>query len=370
MNALGIINFEDNTIEIDGLGEYRPVPAMVFMGRYRIIDIMLSNMTNSGINSVQVYCKEKPRNLIEHLGSGQRYNINSKRGKLRVLYGEKMFSSLVYNTDIENFRLNMQYIERDPNPYVVIAPSYFVYPIDFTTVLKQHLDTNADVTVLYTSTNEAKTSFLNCDTVTVDKEKKITAFGKNRGNTKNRLISLEAYVMRKSLFIDLVEKAANTSSLYWFKDILADSVESLNIRGYQVRGYVACLNTLSEYYRNCMELKHPGISAQLFKADWPIYTQTSDTCPTHFTREGTAKDSVIANGCMIEGEVSGSILGRNVKIERGAIVHNCIIIGENVIGKNVHLENVVVDKYAEVKNIDKLVGTYTEPVYVKRRDRI
>ena len=370
MNALGIINFEGDTAVIDGLGEYRPVPAISFLGRYRIIDVILSNMTNSGINNVQVYCKEKPRNLIEHLGNGQRYNINSKRGKLQVLYGEKMFSSLVYNTDIANFELNMQYIQRDSNPYVLIAPSYFVYSLDFTDVMKKHLDTGADVTLLYTSTNEARTSFLGCDVVKLDSEKRVTSFEKNRGNNKNRLISLEAYLMKKSLFIDLVEKATKTSSLYWLKDILADSVEQLDIRGFQVRGYVACLNSLSEYYRNCMELKHPAVSALLFKPDWPIYTQTNDSCPTRFHDSGTAKDSVIANGCVIEGTVDGSILGRNVRIGEGAVVKNCIILEDAVIGKDVYLENVVVDKYAQVKNIDRLTSYEPTPIYVKRLDRI
>ena len=108
MKALGIISFEDSSVNIEGLGDFRPVPATAFMGRYRIIDFILSNMTNSGIDSVQVYCKEKPRNLIEHLGDGRHYNINSKRGKLRILFGEKTFSSPVYNHDIANYILYMQ----------------------------------------------------------------------------------------------------------------------------------------------------------------------------------------------------------------------------------------------------------------------
>ncbi len=172
MRALGIINFEDDTAMIEGLGEHRPVPAISFMARYRVIDFILSNMTNSGIGNVQVYCKEKPRNLFEHLGDGTLYNINSKRGKLRILYGEKTFPSPVYNNDVANFKLNMQYIEEDTNPYVVIAPSYFVYSLDFNPVLQAHIDSKADVTVLYTATNEAKSRFLGCDVLMLDKEKK------------------------------------------------------------------------------------------------------------------------------------------------------------------------------------------------------
>lgn len=370
MDALGIISFEDNVANIVGLGEYRPVPAIAFMGRYRIVDFVLSNMTNSGIDNVQVYCKEKPRNLIDHLGDGTHYNINSKRGSLDILYGEKSFSSPVYNHDVANYVLNMQYIEEDHNPYVVVAPSYFVYSLDYSAVLDEHKASGADVTVLYTNTNDAKTNFLGCDTVTVDKEKKITAFDKNRGKNARRSISLEAYVMSKKLFIELVKKAADTSSLYWFKDILKDSVEELDIRGYQLKGFVACINSLEEYYKVSMTLKDRSVADGLFKPGWPIYTQTNDSSPTTYTASSKVTGSVVSNGCTIEGTVSNSILGRNVTIREGAVVKDCIVLPGAYIGEGAKLDHVVVDKYAIIHHVKALKGTAEEPVYVKRRDRI
>ncbi|MCR4951778.1 MAG: glucose-1-phosphate adenylyltransferase subunit GlgD, partial [Solobacterium sp.] len=322
MKALGIINFEDNVATVDGLGEYRPVPAIAILGRYRVIDFVLSNMTNSGIDRVQVYCKEKPRNLIEHLGNGSVYNINSKRGKLRILYGEKNFASPVYNHDIANFMLNMQYIERDNNPYVVVAPSYFMYSLDYSTVLAKHLETGADVTVLYTSTNEAKTSYLGCDVLTLDKEKKVTAIDRNRGNTVRKNVSMECYVMTKKLFIDLVKKAAETSSLYWFKDILRDSVGELDIRGFQFKGYVACINSLPEYFRVSMALRDRTTAAGLFKPGWPIYTQTNDSSPTKYEAGSKVTGSVVANGSVIEGTAENCIISRGVTIRKGAVIKN------------------------------------------------
>ena len=336
MKALGIVYFEGSTANVEGLGDYRPVAAMSFMGRYRVIDFILSDMTNSGIDNVQVYCKEKPRNLIEHLGSGQHYNINSKRGKLRILYGEKNFSSPVYNHDVANYMLNMQYIEEDPNPYVVLAPSYFIYSIDFNAVLQQHIDSGADVTVLYTNTTDAKRAYLGCDVLDLDKEKKVTGFEKNRGSKKTQTISLEAFVMSKKLFIDLVKKASETSSLYWLKDMLRDEVNDLDIRGYGVRGFVACINSLSEYFRWSMELR----------------------------------DRSVANGCVIDGTVEGSIIGRNVTIQKGAIVRDSIVLPGAYIGEDAKLDHVVVDKYAIIHHVKALTGTDEEPVYVKRRDRI
>jgi len=370
MKALGIINFEDNTAIIEGLGEERPIPAIAFLARYRIIDFVLSNMTNSGIDNVQVYCKEKPLNLIEHLGTGSHYNINSKRGKLRILYGEKSFSSPVYNHDIANFMLNMQYIEEDTNPYVVVAPSYFIYSLDYNEVLKQHIDTGADITMLYTNTSEAKTSFLGCDVVTVDKEKNITAIDKNRGNTKTKSVSLECYVMSKKLFIELVKKAAATSSLYWFKDILKDSVGELDIKGYPIRGFVECINSLEQYYKISMALRDRGTANGLFKPGWPIYTQTNDSSPSLYLEGSSVKGSVVGNGAVIEGTVINSIISRNVTIKKGAVVKDSIVLQDSYIGENAKLDHVVVDKYAIIHHVKELKGTAEEPVYVKRRDRI
>ena len=370
MKVLGIVNFEDDSVKIDGLGDYRPVPAVSFMGRYRIIDVILSNMTNSGIDNVHVYCKEKPRNLFDHLGDGSMYNINSKRGKLRILYGEKPFSSPVYNTDIANFMLNMQYIEEDPNPYVLVAPSYFVYNFDFNEAFNAHVESGADITVLYTSTNDAKTKFLSCDVIQMDKEKRILSFEKNRGKSKNRQVSMEAYILSKALFIQLIKQATSVSSLYWFKDILHDQVNELVIKGYGVRGYVACIDSLSAFYKVAMELKNLNNAEALFKEDRPIYTQTNDSSPTRYTSDACVKESIIANGCLIEGTVEGSIIGRNVTIKEGAYVKDSIIMTDAVIDNDAKLEYVVVDKYAIVHHIKKLVGSEDSPVYVKRRDRI
>lgn len=370
MHALGIISFEDSTANIEGLMDFRPVPAIAFMGRYRIIDMILSDYTNSGIDHVQVYCKEKPRNLFEHLGDGSHYNINSKRGKLRILYGEKAFSNPVYNTDVANYILNMQYIEDDPNEYVIVAPSYFVYNFDFNKALDAHKESDADVTVLYTETNDAKRQFLGCDVLKMNSDERITGFEKNLGSRKKNTISLEAYVMTKAKFIELVYKAEETSSLYWFKDILADQLEEMKIVGYHMEEYVGCLNSLSEYFRVNMELKNANMAKELFRPDWPIHTKTSDSCPTRFSEDAEVHGSLFANGSVIEGNVENSIISRNVTICKGAEVKDSIILPGAYIGQNAKLDHAIVDKYAIVHHVKKLEGTDEEPVYVKRRDRI
>ena len=106
--AFGIVSFAGNHVRVDGLRAYRPAGAFSFLGRYRIIDFPISNMSNSGIDQIQVYIRRQPRSLAEHLGSGRHYNINSKRGKLQLLFTENSLGQDFYNTDIAAYAQNME----------------------------------------------------------------------------------------------------------------------------------------------------------------------------------------------------------------------------------------------------------------------
>ncbi len=369
-NALGIINFEDNSVDVTGLADYRPIPSLTFMGRYRLIDFVLSNMTNSGISNIQVYVKNKPRSVYEHLGTGRHYNINSKHGKLRIMHGEEPIQSPIYNTDINAFKSNIQFIEEANRPYVIIAPSYLVYTIDFNDVLNYHIGSKADVTVITKPTDLAKTSFIGCETLILDKDKHIVSAEANRGKYKNRNISLEAYVMKKELFLEFIDLAQKTSSLFWLKDVLRDNIDRYNMNAYIHLGIVYPINSLAEYKRANLELTDFHVSKQLFDQDWPIMTRTSDTPPTHYGKTALVTKSSVANGCKIDGTIINSVIGRGVTVKEGAVVIDSILLPGVTVGSGIHLEQVIVDKNARVTEVRELKGTADKPVYVKRRDRI
>ena len=220
MNALGIINFSGHHIRVEGMQDYRPIGAFSFLGRYRAIDFPISNMSNSGIDQIQVYVNQKPRSLAEHLGTGRHYNINSKRGKLRLLFSENGAENSLYDTDIAAYIENMECIEHSTCPYVVIAPSYMIYAQDFHDVIKTHIESGADISLLYHSVDNAKEAFLNCDVLNLNKQKGVLSIEKNRGTAKNRTIFMDTYVMKRELFIELVYKAKKLSSMYTLPQII------------------------------------------------------------------------------------------------------------------------------------------------------
>lgn len=367
--VLGILNFESSEATVGGLSDFRTISAVSFLGRYRIMDFMMSNFTNSKIDDIQIHIKNFPRSVIEHV-QHTNYNINSKRGRIHILHGEKPVVSDFYNNDVSSFAANMQYIEDNSASYVIVAPSHFIYKQDFSEMLEYHIANNNDITVLYQSCNNAKENFIMCDTINFDSDKRVTAFHKNLGKYKNKDISLECYCMSKSLFIELVEKATVTSSLFWFKNIISDCVGELKVQGFQHHGYAACINSLKAYYDTSMQVHNRKELHEMISDEWPIYTMTNDSCPTLYREEGTAINSIIGNGCEIEGTVINSVIGRGVIIKKGSVIKDSVILPGAFINKDVYIENTVVDRYAIVTHVKKIAGTKENPAYVKRRDRI
>ena len=368
--VLGLLNFEPSYVNVRGLEDFRPISATSILGRYRVADFMLSNFTNSGIDNIKVYIKNRPRSIVEHINRTS-YNINSKSGRIHMLFGEDYFSNNdLFNVDIQAFKTYMEFVDVENSGYVVIAPSHFIFKQDFSELLQYHTKSKNDITVLYQSTTNTDTDFLMGNLLSIDDHKRITAFHTNRGKYKKGNVSLETYVMSTLTFKQLVEEASTTSSLYSLSDIVSDNVRVLKVGAYQHRGYCACISTLRAYYEANMQIKKEKELLKLINEDWPIYTMTNDSCPTLYKKGAKVSGSIIANGCQIEGTVINSVIGRNVVVKQGAVVKDSVILPDTLIDKNVKLDCAVVDRLSIVTHIKELKGTKEDPIYIKRGDRI
>lgn len=369
-DAFGIVTSSGGDSWVEGIQDYRPIGSFSFLGRYRVIDFPISNLSNSDIDRIQVYIRRKPRTLVAHLGTGRQYNINSKRGDLQLLFSDNSESHSIYNTDIAMFMENLECIQRMHQEYVVIVPSYMVYTANYSTLIQNHIESGADITLLYHSVDNAKEAFLNCDTLNLNRQKGVLSIERNHGNTKEKKIFMDTYIMKKDLFIDLVQKAHKQSSMYTLADIVNDECGELDVRGISHRGYFASIADFKSYYDANMSLIDFKAAMNLFDEDWPIYTRTNNSCPSKYLENASVKSSVISNGCVIKGTVENCILGRGSVIEEGAVVKNCVIFPGAVIGKDVHAENLVVDRRAKVIHVKEVVADPAKPGYIKREDTL
>ncbi len=369
VKAMGIIAVEGDNVKIEGMMNYRPIHTISFLGRYRLIDFPISNLSNSGIDKIHVYVKTKPRTVYEHIGTGRHYNIKSKIGRIRVMYGEKEISSSIYNTDVQSYLQNIEYINGEDAEYVVIVPSHLTYTQDFREVLDKHIETNADITMLYKKDNKSKTLFVGCDYMTMIKGDRVIGVETNMGQEDDRNISMESYVMKKSLFIELLQKSNDVSPIYWFKDIVYQNINSLDIRGYEIESRALASVDLKSYFNNSMYMLKV-YDFDLFTDDWEIYTKTSDSPPAIYGREAIVKNSLVANGSVIDGKITNCIIGRDVEIEEGAELEDCIIMSHCHIGAGKRLKRVILDKNVRVERTDEIKASDDDIIYINKNDHI
>lgn len=362
-NCMGIINLDENESKMGQLVSSRPLAAVPIAARYRIIDFVLSNMTNSGVECIGIFAKNKSRSLMDHLKNGRPWDLHRKRDGLRVFnfgYEDPAFD------DVHNFSENIDYIKYSKKEYIIMAPSYMICNIDYKKVLEEHKKLGNDITMIYKNMNNTDKYFIGCNVLNINENGKLVSVGKNIGREKQLNIDMEMYIMSTELFIDIVLESIRSGMYRKIKQFISSNLDKLNVRCYEFKGYLACVNSLSNYYAANMNLLKKKVNNELFYEGKPIFTKTKDEAPTQYGNNSNVKNSIIANGCYIGGEVKNSIIGRRVYIAEGAKVENCIILQNTSIGGKAKLCNVVTDKWAKIEEEEIYKGSDLYPIVIEK----
>ena len=230
--VIGLVNLHSD-IEFTGLTERRPVASVSFLGRYGIIDFVLSNMSNSKIDAIGVMIQKKPRSLFKHLGNGNSWNFNQKAGGVSLLYNEKYANDPKYNHDINNLVENIHFLETSNADYVVIAPAHIVTTMDYNDVITAHEKSGASITMTYRKAKDADVAWVGCDVLEIDKDGLLTGKTINKGTRKRQNISLETYVINRKELLEIMKKAHKISAFYDLKDILGYLCDEKQIHTYE-----------------------------------------------------------------------------------------------------------------------------------------
>ena len=361
-NCLGIINLDENKRRMDELVRHRTLAAVPLAARYRIIDFVLSNMSNSGIEDIGIFTENKSRSLVEHLTNGRPWDLNRKKDGLRVFnFGDNEPNV----DDIHNFADNIKYIENSRKDYVIISPSYMICNINYREVMKYHIKSGNDITIVYKNVDNANKSFIKCETVNINEDNRGISIGENIGIEENANISMEMYIMKTDLFIEIIHECLKTGRYRKFKKYVENNLDKLVVGVYEFKGYLSCINSTKSYFDTNLELLNQNKYKELFHGDNPIVTKSKDEPPTQYTKNSLVTNSIIGNGSYIEGEVKNCIIGRRVIIQKGAKLENCIILDNSVIGTNVMMSNVVADKNSLIPGNRVVRGTEHNPVTIQ-----
>lgn len=363
-NYMGILNLNENETNIISLTKNRPLASIPIAARYRIIDFSLSNMVNSGLKNIGVFTQSKSRSLVDHLSSGKPWDLDRRLNGLFVFNFGIASTSL---NDAEMLWNNMEYLYRSKEKNVIFSPSYMIGNIDYTEVVKYHEEKQQDITVIFKNIKTASKSFLDCDVLNIDGDNKVLSVGKNIGAYDSLNISMEMFIMKKDLLISLINKCIQTGCYYTIKDAINKNISDLSVTAYEFKGYLQCINSISAYYKANMEMLNLKTTKELFFSNGPIYTKIKDEPPTKYSLESKVKNSIIADGCIIEGIIENSIISRAVVVHKGAEIKNSIILQNCVIGENSKLSNVIMDKNVIINKDKELNGDKEFPLVIEKR---
>lgn len=369
-NVMGIINVHEKNKGLTELTHHRPVAAIPFLGRFRLIDFPLSNMTNSGITNVGVFIQEKPRPLTEHLGEGKWWELDGKKDGLFIFYPYYNSFNSMYTTEMKNFKENIDYVKTSSQEYVVITSSYMLFNINYTDVVDYHISTNNDITIMYKNVDNAKSEFLGCNTLKMNGKGVVESIALNMGEEDKRAISMETYIMKKQLFIDLVEQSERISTMYSLTETINFNCKYIKVRGYEYKKYLVCINDIASYYKHSMEQLDIKNRKALFNTDSPVYTLVRDNAPAFYGADSVIKNSLVANGSVIEGTVENSIISRGVKIEKGAVVRNSILMSRCIVEKGIYLDCIISDKNTRFSRVKEICGSKNHPIVFEKNSVI
>jgi len=351
----------------------RLMASIPFASRYRLVDFMLSSMVNCGIHNISLIVKRNYHSLMDHLGSGREWDLTRKSGGLNIVPPFAQKSVNLYSGRVEAIVSLLDYLKRRKEKYVVMADTNIAVNFDFKDFLRQHIDSGADVTAAYTKEEipkalwdieeEKNTLYYTFDIDSFSRVRRIVVNSKEEGK---RNVSMNIYVLKRELLMDQIRQAYVNGLKYFERDIIAPQLDKLDVRAYQYNGYCAHILDIKSYFAENMKmLKAENVEA-LFSPS-PIYTKIRDDNPTRYVAGAHVRNTMAADGCVIEGEVENSILFRGVKIAKGAKVKNCVLMQDTVIETGATVEYTITDKNVQISSYKELKGTEMLPVFVEKR---
>lgn len=366
IDTMGIIITSEAAIP--PLTDLRAISALPMAGRYRLIDFILSNMANAGISNVGVATSSNYSSLMDHIKSGKPWDLDRKNQGLNILPPNmRGAQNGIIRGDLDMLAGIHDFIRRSHQTYVILSLGTSLYSVDFADVIKKHKESQADITVMYKQMQGAPEKDLSRFTLLeLDENNRVTDIEVKPYYPKTTTASMDVYVMERELLLSIIDECSARGDHDFIKDAISKKLSGLYCYGYEFYGYTDKIDSISSYYRNNMLFLNSDMRKEMFNKKNPVYTKTKDQSPTRYGCEAIVENSLISDGCSIEGTVINSVLSRGVKVAKGAVVKNSVIMQDSVIKDNVYLDSVVFDKEVTISEGRKLIGQSNFPLAIAK----
>ncbi|MCX7842385.1 MAG: glucose-1-phosphate adenylyltransferase [Clostridia bacterium] len=331
-------------------------PAVLYGGKYRIIDFTLSNCINSGIDTVGVLTQYLPLKLNTHIGIGKPWDLDRFNGGVTILSPYlKDETGEWYKGTANAVYQNIHYVDKISPEYVIILSGDHIYKMDYSLMLDFHKKNKADATISVIEVPYEDASRYGI--MNTYEDGRIYEFEEKPKNPKSNLASMGVYIFSWPVLREYLIKDAESpdSDNDFGKNIIPGMLnEGKSMWAYRFHGYWKDVGTIQAFWESNMDLIERVPDFNLFDQNWKIYT-TNPIKPAHYIGpNGSIKKSIVAEGCMIYGQVRNSVIFPGVFIDEGSIVEDSIIMSNSSVGKNCHIVKSILSERIKVGNNVKI----------------
>ena len=367
-NMMGIIYTGERDAQLRELTTTRAVAAVPICGRYRLIDFPLSSMVNSGIRNVGVIAQRNYNSLMDHLGSGREWDLHGKRSGLVILPPFLTRDNVgVYSGFLDALRSNLHYLRRSKERYVVVTDTHMLFTAQFDEMCAAHERTGAEITLMYTREPGVRRNGAG-RYIQVEEDGRVTGLEVDPTIPRLPCTYMEAFLLRRELLIDLVDRAVSRGQYHLTRDLLMNGIYegTLQVYGYENMGRVWHLDSVQAYFDCSMDLLTKETRDNLFPEGRPVLTKLRDEMPSRYLSGARVRNSLVADGCVVEGTVENSVLFRGVRVEKGAVVKDSIIMQDGLVQAGAELQHCILDKQATIREGTRLLGPRSYPIVIAK----
>lgn len=366
-NCIGIIYSNGPDDSYEALSKSRPDYMFPFGGRYRIIDFALSNMSNSNLSHVMLYAGKNIRSTLDHIGDGKNWELNRRNNGLMInppsydsLSGEKC--------EVQTYFDSLPFYEYTKADHIYLQNPMFICKNNIRQAYDVFVDDDYDAMLFYSRMADPEGRYINMQKLILDASGNFVNVGLHLGTQETVDLFLGRAFVKKQVFIDVLKDAVERGNAKTLIQALLNNKNRLKIGVYAVEDYVSIIRDIRSFYQANMDLLHPEVYNELFYQGGMVYTKSKDEPSTLYKAGSLVRNSLIANGCIIEGQVENSIIFRGVRIHKGAIIRNCILIQKTTVEEGAVLVNTISDKYAHIESGLSLVGSAMKPYVIGKNE--
>ena len=378
MKAAGLIFSNIHDASIPELTKPRTMASIPFGGRYRLIDFALSNMVNSDITTVGLITHNNYQSLLDHIGTGKDWDLARRSGGIRILppfiTSGTRGDDRLYSTRLQALVGVKNFVENCGADHIIISDCNMICNIDFSDALDNHISNDADITIITKLVNTHELKF------PLDKYIKVVEYNENGeivdytpyDSQQGELhINTNMMIIKRTYLLSVINEADARGYDSFSRDVIVRNLGKHRFFAFEYDGYFNYIDSMQKYFFCNMKMLDSSKRKLVFHVkNRPVYTKVRNSAPTRYAESAKVTNSIIADGCVIEGVVENSILFRGVKVGKGTVIKNSILLQNTYTGDDVYLNCVVTDKDVTIKNGKMLSGHETLPFYIGKRTTV